>query len=163
MKTISSASSHRQGGFSLLEVLIAVLIFSIGLMGLAGLQVIAMKANQNAMYRSIASEAAYDMLDQLRAQVSKAMDGSVDTSDWDDLLEANLPGGKGSYGVGGTAKDCDPGTPAAITNSSETYVCVTVTWDQASVVDDSGTVTDTGNWQAQESDNVQTVTVVGQL
>jgi type IV pilus assembly protein PilV len=65
----------RQRGFSMLEALIALLVFSIGLLGLAGMQISSLKMNQSALYRSIASESAYAMLDKIRANGLSAKGG----------------------------------------------------------------------------------------
>lgn len=60
-------SSVRQRGFTLLEVLIALLVLSFGLLGLAALQAYAVKANQSANFRSQATALANMMLDNIRA------------------------------------------------------------------------------------------------
>ena len=57
----------RQYGFTLLEVLIALLILSIGLLGLAALQTTGLRSNQMASMRTLATEAAYDITDRMRA------------------------------------------------------------------------------------------------
>jgi len=54
-------------GFTLLEVLIAVLVLSIGLLGLAGLQLTGLRNNHSAQLRGQATQFAYDMVDQMRA------------------------------------------------------------------------------------------------
>ncbi|RLA45095.1 MAG: type IV pilus modification protein PilV [Gammaproteobacteria bacterium] len=54
-------------GFTLLEVLIAVLVLSIGLLGLAGLQLTGLRNNHSANLRGQATQFAYDMVDQVRA------------------------------------------------------------------------------------------------
>lgn len=54
-------------GFTLLEVLIAVLVLSIGLLGLAGLQLTGLRNNHSAHLRGQATQFAYDMVDQMRA------------------------------------------------------------------------------------------------
>ena len=58
---------NKQTGFTLLEVLISVLIFSMGLLGLASLQVTGQRSNQSAYFRSQAMLQAYDMSDRMRA------------------------------------------------------------------------------------------------
>lgn len=68
--SLSLKSRRLQGGTSLLEVLIAVVILSIGLLGLAGLQVASLRVNQGALQRSQATTLAYDMLDRMRADVA---------------------------------------------------------------------------------------------
>ncbi len=57
----------RAGGFTLLEVLIALLILSFGLLGLAALQAYSVKANQSAHFRSQATALSQMMLDNIRA------------------------------------------------------------------------------------------------
>lgn len=54
-------------GFTLLEVLIALVILSIGLLGLAALQGIGIRSGQGAYLTSQASLLAYDMADRIRA------------------------------------------------------------------------------------------------
>ena len=55
-----------QNGFTLLEVMVALVIFSIGLLGLAGMQTISMDNNRVAYKRTIATQLAYDMADRIR-------------------------------------------------------------------------------------------------
>ncbi len=64
------ASLH--GGFTLLEVLVAIVILSIGLLGLAGLQAAGLRNNQSAYLRTIATQQAYDMADRIRANAAGA-------------------------------------------------------------------------------------------
>lgn len=56
-----------QAGFSLVEVLVSLLILSLGLLGLAAMQVFALRNTQSAHLRSLATLYAYDMLDRMRA------------------------------------------------------------------------------------------------
>jgi len=52
-----------QKGFSLIEVLVAVTILAIGLLGLAGLQVTAIRGNSVAIHRSQASALVADKIE----------------------------------------------------------------------------------------------------
>lgn len=54
-------------GFTLVEVLVAMVIMAIGLLGLAGLQTLSMKDNQDAYLYSQATALAYEMGDRIRA------------------------------------------------------------------------------------------------
>lgn len=54
-------------GFSLVEVLVAVLVLTGGLLGLAALQATGLKATGSAQQTTLASLAAYDTIDRLRA------------------------------------------------------------------------------------------------
>jgi type IV pilus assembly protein PilV len=56
-----------QRGFSLLEVLIALLVLSIGLLGLAALQAAGLRSSHGAYLSSQATLLAYDMADRVRA------------------------------------------------------------------------------------------------
>ena len=60
---------HRQSGSSLLEVLIAVLILSFGLLGIAGMQASALRNNQSAAERSQVVFMTYSLLDAMRANI----------------------------------------------------------------------------------------------
>ena len=61
-------------GFSLLEVLIALVIFSFGLLALAALMAKGLQYNTSALHRSYASSQAYDMADRIRANHLGAAD-----------------------------------------------------------------------------------------
>lgn len=63
---MSLTSKITQRGFTLLEVMVALVIFSIGLIGLAGLQAVSLQNNQVAYSRSIATQLAYDIADRIR-------------------------------------------------------------------------------------------------
>jgi type IV pilus assembly protein PilV len=54
-------------GFSMLEVLVALLVLSLGLLGLAALQTTAFKFNHESYQRTQAVIQAYDILDRIRA------------------------------------------------------------------------------------------------
>lgn len=54
-------------GFTLLEVLIAILVLSIGLLGLAALQATGLRTSHSANLRSQATQLAYEMTDAMRA------------------------------------------------------------------------------------------------
>ncbi len=58
-------------GFSLLEVLIALLIFSLGLLGMAGLMVVSVKTNQSAYLRTQASFLAQGLVERMRANLGQ--------------------------------------------------------------------------------------------
>ena len=54
-------------GFTLIEVLVAVLIIAVGILGVAGMQVVSMQQNRNALLRDQALQAGNDILDRMRA------------------------------------------------------------------------------------------------
>ena len=57
----------RQKGLSLIEVMIALAVFSFGLLALAALMASGLKYNTSALHRSYATSQAYDMADRMRA------------------------------------------------------------------------------------------------
>jgi len=65
---MNTNQKRRARGFSLIEVLVTLVVLSLGLMGLAGLQISALKMNQAASARSLASQYAYAMLDKIRSR-----------------------------------------------------------------------------------------------
>ena len=58
---------NRQRGFSLVEVLIALIIMSVGMLGIAGLYVQSMQAGRTSMFRHQAVTLAGDVADRIRA------------------------------------------------------------------------------------------------
>ena len=78
----TNIQEKRQYGFTLLEVLIALLILSIGLLGLAALQTTALRSNQMASMRTTATTLVYDIIDRMRANPQGVIDGDyvIDTA-----------------------------------------------------------------------------------
>ena len=58
---------NKNAGFTLIEVLIAMVVLAVGLLGLAGLQATSLRNNQSAYNRSQATQLAYDLADRMRA------------------------------------------------------------------------------------------------
>lgn len=108
---------QNNSGFTLFEVLIAILVLSIGLLGLAGTQLSGLRSNQGAYERSQALFLAYEMIDRMRANRPAALAGSYvvdlgstpssgtvagnDVIDWKNNLASQLPSGDGSIALNG--------------------------------------------------------------
>lgn len=110
-------------GVTLIEVLIAMLVTSIGLLGLAGLQVYSLKSNQSAALQAQANVLAYDILDRMRGNPTLAQTGGynislksaapsdagsingIDLSQWRGMLASSLPSGTGSVSCT-AAREC---------------------------------------------------------
>ena len=60
-------SRQRQKGFSLVEVLVSVVILSVGILGVAGLQMLSLQQNRNSLFRADALLLGGDILDRMRA------------------------------------------------------------------------------------------------
>ena len=59
-------TQYRQHGFSLLEMLVALVIFSVGLLAVAGLQTVSKQANFEGLQRTTASQIANGLLEDMR-------------------------------------------------------------------------------------------------
>lgn len=67
MTTLTTRAHTRQGAFSLVEVLIALVIMSVGMLGIAGLYVQSMQAGRTSLFRHNAVTLAGDVADRIRA------------------------------------------------------------------------------------------------
>jgi type IV pilus assembly protein PilV len=63
----------RQSGFTLLEVLIALVVLAVGLLGLAGLQTFGLRYSHESYERTQANLLMYDVLDRMRANPATAL------------------------------------------------------------------------------------------
>jgi type IV pilus assembly protein PilV len=120
-----------QRGMTLIEILVAIVVLSIGLLGLAGLQLKGLQVNQGSTYRWQAAVLAEDMADRIRADKVGATAGSY-------TLTAG--GAPLSSATGGTLAAINewlarvgtlPGGQAAITapaGPAGNQVTITVTW-----------------------------------
>ncbi|HQU16870.1 MAG: type IV pilus modification protein PilV [Chromatiales bacterium 21-64-14] len=68
-RAATCTQEHGQRGVGLVDVLIALVVLSIGLLGLAGLQAKSLKFNHSAYLKSQATLQAYDMADRMRANM----------------------------------------------------------------------------------------------
>jgi type IV pilus assembly protein PilV len=107
---------RRQSGYSLVEVLVAVVMLSIGLLGLAGLQLNSVQNTNSATQRFEATTLAYDILERMRGNRVRAIAGAydialgeapagadvaaTDLAAWKDALAA-LPAGDGAVAIDG--------------------------------------------------------------
>ncbi|HLA73160.1 MAG TPA: type IV pilus modification protein PilV [Steroidobacteraceae bacterium] len=99
-------------GTTLVETLVALLVLSIGLLGVAGMQMTSLQNNRGAHLRSQAQVLAYDIADRMRANRTVALAGgyiialgatvandgtiqAIDLESWKGALAVTLPGGDG--------------------------------------------------------------------
>ena len=66
---------RREGGFSMIEVLVTLLIISLALLGTAGLQAYSMRLNQGGQFRSLAVFLAADLAERMEANRTSAVAG----------------------------------------------------------------------------------------
>lgn len=86
-------------GFSLLEVLVALLVLSIGLLGLAALQTTGIKFNQQSYQRTQATLQAYEIIDRMRVNRS----GGTINALFDSVTLGSKPGSTNCA----STSDCD--------------------------------------------------------
>ena len=120
------SSVRSQRGATLIEILVAVLILSFGLLGMAALQARAVKGNISAGQRSQAAMLAQYMLDVLRVDREQAKGGSYNTGgsqicDPAAFAEATLPDN--------TRAQWLTSVKAAIGRPGDTTTCVRITCD----------------------------------
>lgn len=80
--------NKKQTGSSLIEVLIAMVVLGIGILGLLALQATALKTNQLALTRTQASELASEISELMRSNRVAAEDGQYDTGLTDTVSSA---------------------------------------------------------------------------
>lgn len=93
-----SRAVRSQAGFSLVEVLIALVIMSVGMLGIAGLYVESLQAGRTSIFRHNAVTLASDVADRIRANPSAGADYQG-------------PGGNNDCVLGNV--DCNPAQMAA--------------------------------------------------
>jgi type IV pilus assembly protein PilV len=143
MKTLAHLPARRpsrQRGVSMIELLVSLLIFTFGMLGLAGLQTRTLVFNQASLMRTQATALTDDILDRMRADRINALAGrwdstletgassitgtalyQTDLKDWKQQVENLLPAGsKASISTVTTAGAADFGT-----------VTVVIQWDDS--------------------------------
>lgn len=136
-------------GFTLLEVLVALVVLSIGMLGIAALLLATEKSNSSSYTKQQAIQSAYDMLDRMRANQTQALLGAYNASNigggaaaappvncnagpctpaqmtaydiwhWQNALQNQLPSGCGSV-------------TTQASGAANMLVTVTVQWNDAS-------------------------------
>jgi type IV pilus assembly protein PilV len=71
--TLPRSLRRRARGVSLIEVLVSLVILSVGVLAVVGLQLVSKRNNADAGQRSIAAQLAYDMAERMRANASTAI------------------------------------------------------------------------------------------
>jgi len=115
-------TTRKAHGFTMMELLVSILVLSVGLLGLASLQTTGLRHNASAWHRTLATELAADMADRIRANTPGARAGAydniqpgahidclsspggcatptavagADAAQWFSALSSRLPGGTG--------------------------------------------------------------------
>ncbi len=128
---------RKQGGVVLIEALLGILIFSIGILALIGMQSVAVKNTTDARYRTEAAYLASGMLSQIRLDMGNIVlyDDSntgnyVPRTTWRNQVEALLPGVSIASVQRVPTIDIVPGPTFAGDTDPPSQVTVTVLWLQ---------------------------------
>ena len=136
-----------QRGATLIEVLVAMVVLAIGLLGLAGLQATSVQSNYSAYYRSQATILAADITDRMRANRNAAISGSYTLSELKSAHSSTTSRADKDLNEWLARVSQLPSGKAQITRDTTTgIVTVTITWD------DSRGSTKQANGNAQGSD-----------
>ncbi len=125
MQTVNDITNQR--GFTLVEVMVALVIFTISLLGLAGLQAAALRDNHLANQNTIATQLAEDMAERIRANPPGISNGDysaisvqpgeqdcyggsctsgqiaqMDAYQWFAAIQSTLPSGTGTVTASGS-------------------------------------------------------------
>lgn len=104
---------NRQGGFSLIEVLISIFVLALGVIGAAGMQLVAARTSHQSALQSVAVQLATEMADKMRSnakQMNQADSANPFIFDHDKATDA-APSEPGKYCYGAAA--CSDGEMAA--------------------------------------------------
>ncbi len=144
---LSAPRLAAQDGFTLVEVLVTLVIFAFGMLGVAGLQMVSLASMDSAQYRTVATIKASEMAERMRANPDAVYAGrapahgacrtshyndrhenaapctveqlaSDDVWDWNTELAAVLPSGKGVVCFDATPDDGTPAAPACDGNGT---------------------------------------------
>ncbi|EJN29329.1 type IV pilus modification protein PilV [Pseudomonas sp. GM78] len=121
-----SRSKGAQEGMTLIEVLVALLILGVALLGAAAVQLNALKYTDSARMTSQASFIAYDMLDRIRANaaadytVTPPTSGNLNVARDQDLYDftQNIVNFGGATATGSISKN-------------QRVYTITITWDDS--------------------------------
>lgn len=142
-----------QSGFTLLEVLVAFLILSIGLIGLAGLQVSGIKVGRDAYFESQAQILTSSISDRMRANLNGVTDSDYHNNKgarrdacrtsagctstqmaeddlflWREAVAGRLPSGQGIVCLDATPEDGTDEDNPACSNSGNLFA-IKIWWD----------------------------------
>lgn len=123
-----AGASRRQRGAGLIEILIAVVLLSIGLLGLASLQMLSLQHSSSSALRTEAVSQSYDLLDRMRANRAQAIGGRYNLAFGDTPAAADLAGEDLASWKSALAEILPDGDGQVLVESQ--VVTITVRWQE---------------------------------
>lgn len=136
---------HSSKGFTLIEVLIAVVILAIGLLGMATLMMTSLQSSQSAYLRSQASLLAYDITERMRANHTQA----ITTNDYTLSKNASATSDPGCKAAGCNVSQqaqqdlhdwrdylstSIPNATATISRANQNEYTINISWEESSAL-----------------------------
>lgn len=94
----------KQQGYAMLELLMALVIWAVGILGITGLLLLSLRANNSSYMKQLSIQSAYDIIDRMRANRQAVLNG--------DYAVNNLTLG-GTPALPSTPTDCSTNTCTA--------------------------------------------------
>lgn len=131
-----------ENGFSLMELLVAVVVMSIGLLGIAGMQTFGLRSVYNSNLLNVATSQATDLADRMRSNMTGVEDGGYDGIDGSETDPSCMPGCAGTnlaqydayiWTQANKALLHDNGTGSvtnSVTNNGDGTFTITISWKE---------------------------------
>lgn len=123
---------RQQTGIGLIEIMIAVLVLAIGMLGVGATLTTALRNNQSSMHRTQASIQAHAAMDMMRADKAHAVIGQYNLTQWTCNAPSsdNAPGAGLAAWIGTIKRELGPDACGRI-NCSNISCSVDVRWDDS--------------------------------
>ncbi|WP_051246164.1 type IV pilus modification protein PilV [Thioalkalivibrio sp. ALE19] len=125
-----------QAGFTLIEILVALIIISVGLLGLAGAQMLSLQSSQTSYERTIAVIQSRDLVERLWAGICDVYDDGGDLEGGDENTIVEQWGNDHD----GTLGDPDEDSWDPTVSADSEVITITIEWDSRREDDDGETV-----------------------
>jgi type IV pilus assembly protein PilV len=166
--TMTTNAHRRQQGVTILETLVAILVLSVGILGMVAMLINSLKLTTSSNYRTTAAQYAYGLADSIRASLPQLTSypgasgagtanclttagctaAEITTTEvalWQAQLAASLPSGAGTICRDSTPND---GTPSnwqctgGASTSTDPFV-IKVCWDESRIATSQDTQSNT--------------------
>jgi type IV pilus assembly protein PilV len=161
-------SGSRQRGSTMIEVMVAILVLALGMMGMLGMFINSLKISGGAIYRNTATQHAYMMADIIRANqvnlqsyfaptatatancftstgCTSAQMPNTEYKVWETQLSKLLPAGQGIVCRDNAAARSMSSMATYLTCSGTGQVVVKVCWDESRIQSGNASVQNSSN------------------